>query len=376
MNRRHFLLNTLIGTTAYADVYCSQSYAAGASIPVTSIITPPVLQPFPKLQFPRDHGAHNDFRTEWWYMTGHLQSDKSAGPFGFQVTFFRSRIDAAHNNASAFAAKQLLFAHAALSDVKAGVLHHDQRIMRAGFGIAAASDKDTDVQIRDWTLSRSRRNEIGYKTQVKAKDFTLDLIANPTQPLLLQGQGGYSRKGPEPKQASYYYSQPQLTVRGSVTHAGITHSVQGTAWLDHEWSESILHPEAVGWDWIGMNLLDGGALTAFRLRKRDGSALWSGGSYRAANGATQVFAENQVRFEPLDYWTSPSTKARYPVKWKVHTPAGIYLLASVFRTQELDNLQSTGTVYWEGLSELRNEKGALVGRGYLEMTGYAEPLKL
>jgi predicted secreted hydrolase len=376
MNRRHFLLNTVTGTTAYAYVYCTQSYAAGTSMPIEPTITPPVLQPFPKLQFPRDHGAHNDFRTEWWYLTGHFQSDKRAEPFGFQVTFFRSRIDAAQNNASAFAAKQLLFAHAALSDVKAGVLHHDQRIMRAGFGIATANDKDTDVQIRDWYLSRLRRNQIGYNTQVKAKDFTLDLTADHTQPLLLQGQGGYSRKGPQAQQASYYYSQPQLAVRGKVTQAGTTHKVQGTAWLDHEWSESILHPEAVGWDWIGMNLLDGGALTAFRLRRRDGSSLYAGGSYRAANGVTRVFTENQVRFEPLDYWQSPSTKARYPIKWKVHTPAGSYIVASVFRTQELDSRQSTGTVYWEGLSELRDEKGSLVGRGYLEMTGYEGALKL
>ncbi len=377
MKRRHFLTDTLIGISAYADVYRAQANAAGTSMSVEQAFKSPDLQPFPQLTFPRDHGAHNDFRTEWWYMTGHLQSDKRAEPFGFQVTFFRSRVDAAQSNASAFAAKQIIFAHAAITDVKAGVLLHDQRIARAGFGIAQASEANTEVKLRDWMLLREAASgELArYRTQVRAREFSFKLDAATTQPLLLQGQGGYSRKGPEPAQASYYVSEPQLAVSGEVQLGTQTHRVKGTAWLDHEWSESLLHPEAVGWDWIGMNLLDGGALMAFRLRRRDGSSLYAGGSYRAANGTTQVFKETEVRFEPQDYWQSPSTKARYPIKWKVHTPTGSYIVASVFSAQELDSRQSTGTVYWEGLSELLDENGVLVGRGYLEMTGYAGALR-
>jgi predicted secreted hydrolase len=379
MKRRNFLTDTVIGISVYASVYCPQTHAAGTSISAQPLIKPPELQPFPPLSFPRDHGAHKEFRTEWWYMTGTLQSEAQQA-FGFQITFFRSRVDLTQSSTSRFAAKQLIFAHAALTDVKAGVLLHDDRISREGFGIAAASDADTDVQIRDWFISRVRRNsntnENAYSTRVASKDFTLDLTATPTQPLLLQGKGGYSRKGPDSAQASYYYSQPQLAISGSLLLQGKQQKVQGTAWLDHEWSEAILHPEAVGWDWIGMNLDDGAALTAFQLRRKDGTALWSGGSYRAKNGATRTFNETEVRFEAQAFWTSPASKARYPTRWKVYTPAGNYTVASVIPNQELDSRKSTGTIYWEGVSDLLNESGQRVGRGYLEMTGYAGVLRL
>jgi predicted secreted hydrolase len=379
MKRRHFLRDTVIGITAYASVYFTQTHAAGTSISAQPLIKPPELQPFPPLSFPRDHGAHKEFRTEWWYMTGALQSEAQQA-FGFQITFFRSRVDLAQSSASRFAAKQLIFAHAALTDVKAGVLLHDDRIAREGFGIAAASDADTDVQIRDWFISRMRRNastnENAYSTRVATKDFTLDLIATPTQPLLLQGKGGYSRKGPDAAQASYYYSQPQLAISGSLLLQGKQQKVRGTAWLDHEWSEAILHPDAVGWDWIGMNLDGGAALTAFQLRRKDGSAMWAGGSYRAKNSATRTFNETEVRFEAQEFWTSPASKARYPTRWKVYTPAGNYTVASVIPAQELDSQKNTGTIYWEGVSDLLSESGLRVGRGYLEMTGYAGTLKL
>jgi predicted secreted hydrolase len=375
MKRRNFLRDTVIGISAYASVYYPQAHAAGTSISAQPLIKPPELQPFPPLSFPRDHGAHKEFRTEWWYMTGTLQSDAQQA-FGFQITFFRSRVDLAQSSTSRFAAKQLIFAHAALTDVKAGMLLHDDRITREGFGIAAASDADTDVQIRDWFLSRVRRYENAYSTRVATKDFALDLTATPTQPLLLQGKGGYSRKGPDAAQASYYYSQPQLAISGSLLLQGKQQKVQGTAWLDHEWSEAILHPDAVGWDWIGINLDDGAALTAFQLRRKDGTALWAGGSYRAKNGVTRTFSETEVRFEAQAFWTSPASKARYPTRWKAYTPAGNYTVASVIPAQELDSRKSTGTIYWEGLSDLLNESGLRVGRGYLEMTGYAGVLKL
>jgi len=339
------------------------------------------------LQFPPDHGSHPDLHTEWWYLTGHA---RAAGRlWGFQVTFFRSRVDATQGLQSAFAAKQLLFAHAALTDAQGQRLHHDQRIARAGFGVAQASEADTSIRLRDWSLVRTALpSQPGsrYAAQVAGDGFGLDLLCDTAQPPLLQGNQGLSRKGPEAAQASYYYSQPQLAVRGSIVLEGRRMAIDsgnngsGTpanrAWLDHEWSDALMHPEAVGWDWIGMNLHDGSALTAFRLRRADGSALWSGGSLRSPGQPTQVFADNSVVFVAQRHWSSPASGARYPVQWRVETPAGPFGVQALLDDQELDSSGSTGAIYWEGLSELRNGAGETIGRGYLEMTGYKKPLRL
>ncbi|MBS7808163.1 lipocalin-like domain-containing protein [Variovorax sp. PCZ-1] len=328
------------------------------------------------LSFPRDHGSHPELRTEWWYLTGYFDAGTPTQPrlLGFQITFFRSRIDAAQSLNSRFAAKQLLFAHAALTDINAQKHWHDQRIARAGFGIAQASEQTADVKLRDWTLKRSADG--AYTSLIQAKDFNFDLQFIPKQPLLLQGYQGLSRKGPEEKQASYYYSQPQLSATGHITHAGQQTTLQqGIAWLDHEWSEEILHPEAIGWDWIGMNLFDGSSLTAFQLRRKDGSALWAGGSFRDAS-ATTIFKPSDVQFKAGDIWQSPSSAGRYPVQWQVITSRGVYSVRALMNAQELDSRSSTGTVYWEGLADLQDAQGKLVGRGYLEMTGYAGRLQI
>ena len=349
-----------------------------------------VLQPR-KLNFPRDHGTHNTTQTEWWYLTGHT-AGKDGQLYGFQVTFFRSRVDGTEALQSRLAAKQLLFAHAAITDVKGQKLWHDQRIARwngeqpineaerHGPGAVFALENDTGVALRDWSLHRLPKGI--YAARVKAADFHIELEATPTQNILLQGQQGFSRKGPDTEQSSFYVSQPQLAVSGRLVVQGRSVELrQGRAWLDHEWSEALLHPEAVGWDWIGMNLDNGDSLTAFRLRRADGSALWAGGSWRsAANGndplGARIFGHEEVRFEPLRYWISPSTKARYPVVWRVLTPAGEFKVQALLDNQELDSRQSTGTVYWEGLSDLLDATGQRLGRGYLEMTGYAQRLVL
>jgi predicted secreted hydrolase len=324
------------------------------------------------LQFPRDFGSHPDLHTEWWYITGHA---KAAGgrEFGFQVTFFRSRVEATQDMRSAFAAKNLVFAHAAVSDLEGRVLLHDQRIARAGFGVAEASETDTAVRIRDWSLVR----EGGvYVARIPAGEFMLELRFTPTQPVLLQGNAGLSRKGPDESQASYYYSEPQLKAQGKLTLKGQPFEVDGAAWLDHEWSQALMHPEAVGWDWIGMNLDDGSALTAFHLRRADGSALWGGGSFRPRDGVARIFRNDEVRFESLKTWDSPRTQAKYPTQWRVQTPAGNFEVRALLDDQELDSRGSTGGVYWEGVSDLLDAQGRRVGRGYLEMTGYAAPLRL
>jgi predicted secreted hydrolase len=194
--------------------------------------------------------------------------------------------------------------------------------------------------------------------------------------LLLQGKQGLSRKGPQEAQASYYYSVPQLAVTGGISLRKHEFSVTGKAWLDHEWSEALLDTEAVGWDWIGMNLDDGSALTAFQLRRKDGAALWDGGSFRPAGGRPYVASQGETQFSAQRRWTSPLSGAVYPVEWVVRTPADFYTVRAVVDDQELDSRASTGATYWEGLSDLFDSNGRRVGRGYLEMTGYAQRLRL
>ena len=220
------------------------------------------------LTFPGDHGAHPEFRTEWWYVTGWLESDGIER--GFQVTFFRTRTGLQEENESGFAPTQLIFAHAAIADTEFGSLRHDQRAARAGFGLAYANVNDTLVAVDDWSLIRS---DGVYRTRIVARDFVLDLRLSPTQPVILQGDAGYSRKGPQRAQASYYYSLPKLRVSGSMEIENETHTVSGEAWLDHEWSSQYLPADAQGWDWAGINLSDGGALMVFRMRGDDGKII-------------------------------------------------------------------------------------------------------
>ncbi|MBF5003426.1 lipocalin-like domain-containing protein [Diaphorobacter caeni] len=360
--------------------------ALASSLP--GMTTSALALPPRTLVFPRDHGSHPELQTEWWYITGHVRS--KGKPFGFQVTFFRSRVASTQGMQSAFAAKQLIFAHAAVTDIEGRVQHHDQRIARAGFGIAEASETDCDVRLRDWNLKREGPvDQYRFATRIRSTRFEMDLTLQGTQPLLLQGRAGLSRKGPDADQASYYYSAPQLAVRGILTLNGVHHVIDDVvddvvqpqvnrAWMDHEWSEALMHPEAVGWDWIGMNLFDGSALTAFRLRRADGSTLWAGGSMRAPGGATQprVFAQDEVTFTPTRHWSSPHSQARYPVQWRIDTPVGSFQVLALLDDQELDSSGSTGTVYWEGLSDLKSPSGETLGRGYLEMTGYVAGIKL
>jgi predicted secreted hydrolase len=336
-----------------------------------------------QLQFPRDAGSHNDFAIEWWYITGYANSGGRTASLGFQLTFFRSRVEATQSMQSRMAARHLVFAHAAATDVQGQKLWHDQRIARwsgepAGSNpadAASATTDDTAVLLGDWSLQRSGAD---LQARIAATRFAMNLRFQATQPLLLQGQNGLSRKGPDIQQASYYYSLPQLQVSGNVLLNGRSYTLEAgsSAWLDHEWSQQILHPEAVGWDWIGINLLDGSALTAFVLRRKDGSAVWDGGSFRSAGGAPRIFSRGEVLFEPLRRWQSPQSKASYPVEWHVRTPAGRYTVKAMLDDQELDSRGSTGAIYWEGLSEVWDANNRLVGRGYLEMTGYASPLKL
>jgi predicted secreted hydrolase len=334
------------------------------------------------LQWPRDHGAHPGSRNEWWYATGWF--DEPGGkPIGFQITFFRHRTGLAASLPGRFAPRQLLFAHAALSDVTRGRHLQAQHVQRWSgderSSAAHAARQDTDVQLARWSLRRdSDATATIYRAEVGGADapFGLQLAMRTTQPLLLQGDAGYSRKGPLLQQASHYYSAPQLRVTAVLERDGSRATLQGRAWLDHEWSDQYLPTEAVGWDWIGINLDDGGALMAFRLRRANGNTLWTGGSHRAADGRLHLFGHDELRFTPERWWTSPSSQGRYPVRWAIDSPFGRTIVHALMDAQELDGRASNGAVYWEGLSDLLDDRGRRIGRGYLEMTGYAKPLQM
>jgi predicted secreted hydrolase len=323
------------------------------------------------LAFPADEAAHPAFRNEWWYVTGWLR-DARARERGFQITFFRNRPGVAEASGSRFAPRQLLFAHAALADPEKGRLSVDQRAAREGFGLAQASNHALDVRIDDWSLIG---NGDGYRTRVRANAFAFELAFDARAPILLQGDEGISRKGADPRDASYYYSRPQLRVDGSLSVDDRSMDVSGSAWLDHEWSSRYLMPGAVGWDWIGMNLDDGGALMAFRIRDARGDALWAGGAYRDAHGVRRALERGDVTFAPVRRWRSPRSGVAYPVSFRVHTPVGEWLLEPLFYDQELDARAGVGVLYWEGAVRAVSD-GRSAGRGYLELTGYGEPLRI
>jgi predicted secreted hydrolase len=309
----------------------------------------PLVTPDYRPQFPRDHGAHPDFRQEWWYVTGWLKTARGQD-LGFQVTFFRARPDIETANPSNFTPRQVILAHAALSDPRHGRLRHDERAARTALGLAGSREGNTSVWVDDWALELGAN---GYETRIRARDFTLELNFDSKSAPTLQGASGFSRKGNRPEEASYYYSRPQLVVRGSVNGD----KVAGTAWLDHEWSSQYMDAGAAGWDWCGINLDDGGSMMAFRMRDKEGRT---------------TFAPPAVSFQALRKWKSPRTGTEYPVAMLVNNDIR---LEPLMDDQELDARASTGTIYWEGAVRAFRG-GRKVGSGYLELTGYWRPMKL
>jgi len=342
-----------------------------AATPARPEVDYPRVEPR-SLVFPRDHGAHPQFRIEWWYITGWID-DGAGHECGVQVTFFRNRPGVAEASPSAFAPRQLLFAHAAIADPRLGRLSHDQRAARAGLGLAEADEGKMGVVIGDWSLSEAGGR---YTAKIAARGFSLDLEFAPTQAPFPQGEKGVSRKGPDAAQASYYYSEPQLRVAGTLRIGAANPSaVTGIAWLDHEWSSTVMAPQALGWDWTGINLADGSALMAFRMRDKAGGALWAGGAHRDAAGNVRAFAPDAIRFAPVRTWRSPRTGIEYPVEMKVDAGGMLFELKPLMDDQELDSRASTGTIYWEGAVRATTA-GVDAGRGYLELTGYGTPLRI
>lgn len=342
-----------------------------------------------RLRFPRDFGAHPQSKLEWWYLTGILFAEaRPAQPlFGYQLTFFRLKGPAASDHPSALAARQVMIGHVALSDLRQGRLLHEQRLARVLPGLAEASESDCRLQLRDWWLRRepgAAAQLSHYQARFNARSFALDLQLQGQQPPLLQGDGGLSKKGPGAAQYSHYYSQVQLLTQARLRLEGQELRLRGLSWLDQEWSDQLLgspaapQDQAVGWDWAGINWQDGSALTVFRLRRADGSVLWSGGSWRGPQGQARNFAPSELQMQPLRRWRSPASQASYPVAWRLKTPVGEFKLEALLDAQEVDARLSTGMRYWEGAAELRSMDPAAprLGLGYLEMTGYAGAMRL
>ena len=344
---------------------------------------PPVL-PGKALVFPQDFGAHPDYRTEWWYITGWLR-DAAGVERGFQLTFFRVRTRIGEDNPSRFAPRQLVLAHAAVADPATGRLRHAERSGRAYPGLVEALEGRTAVRVDDWFLEGGDSAQAAYRSRIEADDFGFTLDFAVDRAPVLNGREGYSQKAPDPLNASYYYSRPQLAVSGTLRLDGTTVAVSGHAWLDHEWSSEILPEGARGWDWIGINLADGGGLMAFRMRDHDGRAIWAAATTSARDGSIRIHPPGEVGFKPLRHWRSPRTGIEYPVEWAVTIADRRYRLRPLMDDQELDSRASTGAIYWEGAvrlyeveegAEVGDEAGPELGRGYLEMTGYAERLRM
>lgn len=338
------------------------------------------LTPRP-FEFPDDHGPHPDFRTEWWYVTGNLET-ADGRRFGTQFTLFRNALapepDGGPNSGdrladSQWATRQIYMGHFALTDVANRGFHFEERFSRNANGLAGATAAPFRVWLDDWTLRQSRADENVFPLEMRAvmEDGTeVDLTLEPQKPLVLQGDRGLSQKGPEPGNASFYYSYTRMAARGQIVVEGDTLQVTGTTWLDREWSTSALSEGQTGWDWFALQLNDGRDLMVYRLRRQDGETdPRSDGVVVASDGTPTHLGAAAFEIEPLAEWLSPIDGSSYPARWRVTVPSqGIDLIVEpVMANQELD----VTVRYWEGAVDVSSPSGAVLGRGYVELTGYA-----
>ncbi|MEC8653621.1 MAG: lipocalin-like domain-containing protein [Planctomycetota bacterium] len=330
----------------------------------------------PTLSFPDDHGSHAPFRTEWWYVTANLDAD-SGRRFGVQLVFFRQALAPTTDaRAGSLAARDLVFAHAAVTDVDGATFHHAERMTRAagelGFVTGGREGAPFEVRCVDWS-ARASDGATFLPLQLRASDpgFAIDLTVEDGKPLVLQGDRGLSQKSEAVGNASIYYSMTRLPIRGALVVDGVRHEVAGLGWIDREWSTSALGPDQVGWDWFSLQLDDETEVMWYRLRLRDGSSdPWSRGCFVATNGdATRLLPQN-VTATPVGEWTAPDGGAAYPARWRLQCaePAFDLEVTPLLADQELHTLVR----YWEGAVGVQGTRAGrpVRGRGYLEMTGY------
>lgn len=337
-----------------------------------------------RYEFPKDHGSHPAFRTEWWYYTGHLQT-KDGRTFGFELTFFRRAIppDEVKTQPSQWSVSQLYLAHFAVSDIAGRRFHFSEKLSRAGLGKAGAEESHLHVWIDDWRAEASADGTGSHTLFARGGALALALTLQPTKPLVIHGQDGISRKGAGAGQASHYYSFTRLATVGSLSINGERFDVTGTSWMDHEFGSADLGEDLVGWDWFGIQLDDQTELMLYRLRRQDGTAApVSSGTVIDREGRGHHLSLADLTLEPLSHWTSPTSQARYPQRWRLTVPSRQLSLELVPRMsgQELVTKRSTQVTYWEGAVDATGtSQGRPVrGEGYMELTGYAEriPSKL
>jgi len=325
------------------------------------------------LRFPADHGSHPDFRTEWWYFTGNLTTaDKRE--VGFQLTFFRFGLRPSGTAAegSDWRSTQLWMAHFALTDAANGRFVARERMAREAVGLAGAEAQPLRVWVKDWSMEgRSEGGALALHLEARDGDIGLALDVATNDSPVAHGEKGLDRKGPEPGNASYYYSVPRLTAKGSVTLEGEELPVSGSAWMDREWGTSALSEGVTGWDWFALQLSNGGSLMFYRLRQEDGgTSAFSAGTLVGRDGGVRTLRAGDVELSALKEWASGKTGARYPVAWSLEVrSAGLKLVIEpLLADQELD----LSVRYWEGAVRAAGywQGEALKAAGYVELTGY------
>lgn len=358
--RRVLLLGLLVALALQVDV-STQSDPWKRATPARAV------------SLPADHAAHPEYRIEWWYYTGNLRGDDGKA-YGYQVTFFRVGVDAAPVNPSAFTVRDLYMTHIALTDIDGSGHRFADRLNRAGVHWAGARSDRYEVWNENWRagLDAQGRHRIVADTGA----FALDLTLEAGKPPVLQGERGYSRKGQDPGNASHYYSLTRMPTTGTLRVGGRTVAIEGHSWMDHEFGTSALDAGTRGWDWFALQLEDGRELMLYKLRRDDGSpGPFSSGTLVNRDGSTIHLDVTEFTLTPRRTWTSPHSKASYPVEWAVRVPKADLTLTvtAAVDAQELRTRQSTNVTYWEGSVRVRGTtRGAPVaGVGYLEMTGYS-----
>lgn len=333
-----------------------------------------VLKP-KAFQFPADHGAHPQFRNEWWYYTGNLTTLDNRH-FGFQVTFFRFGLSSKAKalRKSSWATSQIYMAHFALTDVKTGSFYAMQRYSRGSVGLAGATSQPFRVWVNDWVVESAAQDEI-FPMRLKALegDVALDLRFSQGKDLVLQGTKGLSQKSSLPGNASYYYSFTRMPAMGNIILHGEQFPVKGLGWMDREWGSSALAKDQVGWDWFALQLDDGRELMFYQLRRKGGSIdPFSSGTLVMQDGQSETLGHDEVKVTPIRYWRSQKTRINYPIEWRLEVPHKqlVLQISPYIENQEL-NLD---IVYWEGAVKITGTsyREAIGGQGYVELTGYAE----
>ena len=331
------------------------------------------------LTFPKDFGPHEDFRTEWWYYTGNLQQTTEGRHFGFELTIFRVGLlppTVELPNDSQWYDRSLYFAHFAVSDIASQKFYAFERFSRPGPGLAGAQTDPYRIWIEDWNISEQAPGV--YHLHASQTDIALDLTLTDEMGVILHGENGYSRKGDDVTNASYYYSQPRLRADGFVKVNGVQYLVTGLAWKDHEFSTSVLDENQVGWDWFSLQFEDGSALMLFQLRERNGEiSSSSSGTFIRANGISQTMQNNDFAITVLDEWRSPHTGGLYPSGWQIrlNEPDCVLEVRPWMKDQEINFPTVT---YWEGAVHFEGTCSGIPtrGNGYVELTGYIGNLPL